>query len=152
MYQGMCLTKVEEDIKAIVEQQQLIVNKLSNLERYMSHQFPQQQPQPLAYTPQHSYQASTHQLYPYQQQMSAGPSTSQQPQQISAVPSANPSTPAVISPYLAPTTSTTSQQSAQPHSGLPPTTLQLKKVKATERALPSGAIQESLEDIDDVMA
>ena len=173
MYQGMRLTKVEEDIKAIVEQQQLIINKLSNLERYMSHQFPQQQPQPLAYTPQHSSQApststphhqlelvsptsaSTRQLYPYQQQMSAGPSTSQQPQQMSAGPSAshpNPSTPAVISPYLAPTTTTTSQQNAQPLSGLPPATLQLKKVKATESALPSGAIQESLEDIDDVMA
>ena len=32
MYQGMCLTKVE-DIKAIVAQQQFIINKLSSLER-----------------------------------------------------------------------------------------------------------------------
>lgn len=174
MYQGMRLTKVEEDMNVIVEQQQLIINKLSDLERYMSYQFPQQQPQPLANTPQHSYQApststphhqlelvsptpaSTHQLYPYQQQMSAGPSTLQQPQQMSAGPSASqqhfPSTSRVISPYLVPATTTTSQQNAQPLSGLPSATSRLKKVKVSERALPSGAIQESLENIDDVIA
>ena len=186
MYQGMRLTKVEEDMNVIVEQQ-LIINKLSDLERYMSYQFPQQQPQPLANTPQHSYQApststphhqlelvsptpaSTHQLYPYQQQMSAGPSTLQQPQQMSAGPSTLqqpqqmsagssasqqhfPSTLRVISPYLVPATTTTSQQNAQPLSGLPSATSRLKKVKVSERALPSGAIQESLENIDDVIA
>lgn len=152
MYQGMRLRKVEEDMQAIIAQQQLILNKLSILESYMPHQFPQQQPQVQANTPQNSYRAtststphhqlelvsptpaSTHQLHPYQQPMSAGPSTSHQ---------LFPPTQTATSPYLppAPAATTTSQQSAQ-----------LKKVKANERALPSGAIQESLDDVDDVMA
>lgn len=165
MHQGMRLTKVEEDIKTIVAQQQLIINKLSNLERYMSHQFPQQQPQPQATTPQNIYRvpststphhqleldsptsAFTHQLY--QQPTSANPSTSQH---MSAGPSSQqpfPST-TVVSPYLPPTT--TAQQNAQPLPGLPSVTLQLKKIKPTERALPSGAIQEPLDNVDDVTA
>ena len=41
MYQGIRLSNVEEDMKVIVVQQELIMNKLSNIERYMylSNQF-----------------------------------------------------------------------------------------------------------------
>ena len=55
----MRLRKVEEDMQAIIAQQQLILNKLSILESYMLHQFPQQQPQIQASTPQNSYRATS---------------------------------------------------------------------------------------------
>ena len=168
MYQGIRLSKVEEDMKVIVAQQELIMNKLSNIERCLSNQYscfqpPQQQPQPQAITPQHSFRAppsstphhhlelvsptpvhiQTSTPIQYPQQTSAGPSTSQQ---------LLPSTSSVVPPYIPPTTTSTSQQGALAPPGLPPTTSQLKKVKVSEKALPSGAIQVSLDDINDVIA
>ena len=46
-------------------------------------------------------------------------------------------------------TTSTSQQRALL---LPPTTSQLKKIKVSDKALPSGIIQESLDDINDIIA
>ena len=59
--------------------------------------------------------------------------------------------PAVLPSYPpTPTTASTSQQLPLP--GLPTATSQLKNVKVSEKTLPSGAIQEFLDDIDDVIA
>lgn len=142
MYQDIPLSKVEEDMKVIAVQPELIMNKLSNIERYLLNQLlcfqpPQQQvrlrpsllstasklphppppyhhPELVSPTPV-QIRASTPNQYP--QQTSAGPSTSQELVLL----------------------------------GLPPATSQLK-VKVSKKALPSRAIQESLDDINDVIA
>ena len=142
-------------MKAIVAQQEFVMNKLSNIERYLSNQFsslqpPQQQLQSRAITPQCNLQATPSSTHHHQQMVSPAIQTStpnRYPQQTPAqqiLPSAS----AAFPPYMPPATTSTSQQGAL----LPPSTSQLKKVKVSEKALPSGAIQESLDDINDTIA
>ena len=123
------------------------MNKLLNIERYLSNQFsslqpPQQQLQSQAITPHHNLQATPSSTHHHQQMVS--PTSvhiqtsipNQYPQQTPArkiLPSAS----AAVPPYIPPATTSTSQQGAL----LLPITSQLKKVKVSEKALPSGAIK-----------
>ena len=143
MNHGVHLSKVENDLKVVVSQQELILSKLTNIERCLSCQFPRFQPYP---------QQQIQGCIPQRQLQVPSTSTpwEQQGAPINLDHSASlqcyPSTP---SGFVAPPTSI-SQTSPPP--GLSTTTKQLKKIKMTEKALSSTSIQESLSDIDDVIA
>ena len=145
-------------MKVIVAQQELIMNKLSNIERYLSSQFsyfqpPKQQLESQAVTLQQSFQGTPSSI-PHHHHLVSRTCTpvhmqTSTPNHYSEQTSGGPS--ATIPPYMPPaTTSTcTSQQGALL---LPATTSQLKKVKVSDKALPSGAIEESLDYISDTIA
>ena len=137
------LSKVENDLKVVVSQQELILNKLTSIERCLSYQFPWFQPYPQQQiqgcTPQRQLQVPS--TYTPQEQQGAPINLDH-----SASLQHYPSTP---SGFVAPPTSIL-QTSLPP--GFSTTTKQLKKIKTTEKALPSTSIQESLSDNDDVIA
>ena len=120
------------------------------MNQFSSLQLPQQL-QSQAITPQHNLQATPSSIH--QQMVSPTPvhiqtsTLNQYPQQTPAQQILL-STSAAFPPYMPPATMSTSQQGAL----FPPSTSQLKKVKFSERALSSGAIQESLDDINDAIA
>ena len=132
------------------------MNKLSNIERYLSSQFscfqpPKQQLESQAVTLQQSFQGTPSSI-PHHHHLVSPTCTpvhmqTSTPNHYSEQTSGGPS--ATIPPYMPPATTSTSQQGALL---LPATTAQLKKVKVSDKALPSGAIEESLDDISDTIA
>ena len=71
IYQGIRLSKVEEDMNAIVAQKEFIMNKLRYLlNQFSSLQLPQQQLQSQVITPQHNLQPTPSSTHHHQQMVS----------------------------------------------------------------------------------